>query len=59
MKMQEAEFYRFRRIIRQIKSMEDEKEKNRRLAALKRDLEKMRDEALKEEKAKSIDKPCR
>lgn len=56
--MRKAEFYRFRRIIRQIKSMEDEEEKNRRLAALKRDLKKMRDEALKEEKAKSIDKSC-
>ena len=51
MKMRKADFYRFRRIIRQIKSLEDEKEKNRRLAALKRELEKMRDEALKEEKA--------
>lgn len=56
MKMQEAEFYRFRRIIRQIKSLEDVKEKNSRLAALRRELEKMRDEALKEEKAKPIDK---
>lgn len=58
MKMQEAEFYRFRRIIRQIKSLEDAKEKNRRLVALKREIEKMRDEAIAE-KAKPIDKPCR
>ena len=49
--MRKAEFYRYRRIIRQIKSLADEEEKNRRLAALKRELEKMRDEALKEEKA--------
>lgn len=54
--MRKADFYRFRRIIRQIKSMEDEEEKNRRLAALRRELEKMRDEALEEEKAKPIDK---
>lgn len=56
--MEIAEFYRYRRIIRQIKSLEDEEEKNRRLAALKKELEKMKDEALKEEKAKLIDKPC-
>lgn len=58
MKMEKAEFYRYRRIIRQIKSLADEEEKNRRLAALKRELEKMRDQALKEEKAKPIDKSC-
>lgn len=50
MKKGNAEFYRYRRIIRQIKSLADEEEKNRRLAALKRDLEKMRVEALMEEK---------
>ena len=59
MKMQEAEFYRFRRLIRQIKSLEDAKEKNRRLASLRRELENMRDEALMEEKYRTIDKPCR
>lgn len=48
--MRKAEFYRYRRIIRQIKSLADEEEKNRRLAALRRDLEKMRNKALKEEK---------
>lgn len=50
MKKRNAEFYRYRRIIRQIKSLADEEEKNRRLAALKTDLEKMRVEAIKEEK---------
>lgn len=50
MKKGNADFYRYRRIIRQIKSLADEEEKNRRLAALKRDLEKMRVEAIKEEK---------
>lgn len=57
--MRKAEFYRYRRIIRQIKSMEDEEEKNRRLAALRNELEKMRDEVLIEEKYKIIDKPYR
>ena len=50
MKMERVEFYRLRRIIRYIKSLEDEEEKNRRLAALRKDLEKMKAEALKEER---------
>ena len=50
MKMGKVDFYRYRRIIRQIKSLEDEEEKNRRLTALRKDLEKMRAEALKEER---------
>lgn len=58
MKKGKAEFYRLRRIIRHIKSLEDEEEKNRRLANLRRDLEKMRNEALKREKNKDIDKTC-
>lgn len=58
MKKGKAEFYRLRRIIRHIKSLEDEEEKNRRLANLRRDLEKMRNEALKREKNKDIDKIC-
>lgn len=58
MKKGKAEFYRLRRIIRHIKSLEDEVEKNRRLANLRRDLEKMRNEALKREKNKDIDKIC-
>lgn len=58
MKKGKAEFYRLRRIIRHIKSLEDEVEKNRRLANLRRDLEKMRNEALKREKNKDIDKTC-
>jgi len=58
MKKGKAEFYRLRRIIRHIKSLEDEEEKNRRLANLRRELEKMRNEALKREKNKDIDKTC-
>lgn len=58
MKKGKAEFYRLRRIIRHIKSLEDDEEKNRRLANLRRDLEKMRNEALKREKNKDIDKIC-
>lgn len=58
MKKGKAEFYRLRRIIRHIKSLEDDEEKNRRLANLRRDLEKMRNEALKREKNKDIDKTC-
>lgn len=58
MKKGKAEFYRLRRIIRHIKSLEDEEEKNRRLANLRRDLEKMRNEVLKGEKIKNFDKPC-
>ena len=58
MKKGKAEFYRLRRIIRHIKSLEDEEEKNRRLANLRRELEKIRNEALKREKNKDIDKTC-
>lgn len=58
MKKGKADFYRLRRIIRHIKSLEDEEEKNRRLANLRRDLEKMRNEALKGEKIKNFDKTC-
>ena len=58
MKKGKEEFYRLRRIIRHIKSLEDEEEKNRRLANLRRELENMRNEALKREKNKDIDKTC-
>lgn len=50
---EKADYYRYRRIIRLIKSLEDEEEKNRRLDELRSDLENMRKEALKEEKRQS------
>lgn len=52
MSIEKAEFYRIRRVIRLIKNMEDEEEKNRRLGELRVDLEKMRKAALKEEKSR-------
>ena len=54
MKKGKAEFYRLRRIIRHIKSLEDEEEKNRRLANLRRELENMRNEALKGKRIKIL-----
>lgn len=50
MTFEKADYYRYRRIIRLIKSLEDEEEKNRRLDELRSNIEKMRKEALKEEK---------
>lgn len=53
MKFEKADFYRLKRTIKHIKSLEDEAEKNRRLADLREKLEKMKAEALKEEKGQS------
>lgn len=53
MNFEKADFYRYRRIIRLIKNLDDEAEKNRRLGEIRAELEKMRDEALKEEKGQS------
>lgn len=50
MTLEKADYYRYRRIIRLIKSLEDEEEKNRRLDELRSNIEKMRKETLKEEK---------
>lgn len=56
MNFEKADFYRYRRIIRLIKNLDDEAEKNRRLGEIRAELEKMRTEALKEEKSDHIDK---
>lgn len=54
MTFEKAEIYRLRRMIRLVKKMEDEKERERRLAGLRAKIEQLLEEALELEK-RSLD----